>query len=245
MNEEKRAGKTVARLLNHSLHDIAPGTLYQLRAARSAALENYQPAEKILHTGAGALAQHGSHWLTNHAGKLMLAISFLLLPVVHHFWQVNYKLEDKSVTSHTLLSNDAPVQSFSSEEEDIADFEDTASNPADTTSDEATSYATENTEDSASATDISDTDADIDEVTDNGTTATPTDSSETQDPDWMDEPSDNVDNRNQETHTDADEAGNLQDSEEINDAQDEDFPDTDSENGDIQETEGTDEISDR
>lgn len=245
MNKEEKTAKTIVRLLNHSLHDIAPGTLYQLRAARRAALENYQPAEKILHTGAGALTQNGYHWFTNHTGKLMLAISFLLLPVVHHFWQINYKLENKSAPSHTLLSNDAPVQSFNTKDEDVADSEEETDDTADTPSDETASPATENTNDSASATDISDTDTDIDEVTNNGATAAPADSSEAQDPDWMDEPSDTVDNRNQETHTDADETGNLQDSEEINDAQDEDFPDTDSENGDIQETEGTDEISDQ
>ncbi len=47
MNEEEKTGKAVAQLLNQSLHDITPGELYQLQAARRAALENYQPAEDI------------------------------------------------------------------------------------------------------------------------------------------------------------------------------------------------------
>lgn len=59
MNEEERVGKEVARLLNHSIGEINQDTLYRLKAARRAAMENYQLEEKIIHAGAGMAGQNG------------------------------------------------------------------------------------------------------------------------------------------------------------------------------------------
>lgn len=234
MNEEEKTGKAVAQLLNHSLHDIAPGTLYQLRAARRAALENYQPAEKIQHAETGALIQNGYHWFANHAGKLMLAISFLLLPVIHHFWQINYKLEDKAVTAHTLLSNDVPAQSLHMEDEDITDSVEVTKHSTDEVLDETASH-TPDTGDLTKTTDNVDTGSN--EETNDSIAASPVESGETDDPDWMDEPTDNADSASSNTYADPDETDDLQNSEEINNSQDEDFPDTHAEDGEMQETE--------
>lgn len=239
MNEEEKTGKAVAQLLNHSLHDIAPGTLYQLRAARRAALENYQPAEKIQHAGTGALIQNGYHWFANHAGKLMLAISFLLLPVIHHFWQINYKLEDKAVTAHTLLSNDVPAQSLLTEDDDITDSAEVTKHSTDEALDETTSH-TPDTGDLTKATDNVDTGSN--EETNDSIAASPVESGETDDPDWMDEPTDNADSTSSNTYADPDETDNPQNSEEINNSQDEDFPDTHAEDGEMQEPESASQV---
>ena len=236
MNKEEKTGRTIASLLDHSLHDITPGTLYQLRAARRAALESYQPAEKMLHAGAGISARNGHHWLANHAGKLLLSASFLLLLIIHSFWQVNYRIEDKSAASHAIFTNNAPAESFSTE--DTTNFEEDTD---DGTSDETAPHDTENNDNSENTTDVSETDvneeADSDAITDS------VDSSEAQDPDWMDESSDSKDDRNSETDVVPDETSDVQDFEEAGDTHDAESPDTDSEDRDMQDTEIDSEIS--
>ena len=83
MNEEEKAGRAIARLLNDGLGDITPGTRYRLQTARRAALEHYQPAERILHAGSGLSIQGGYQWLSNHAGRVLLTVSLLLFLAVH------------------------------------------------------------------------------------------------------------------------------------------------------------------
>lgn len=238
MNKEEKTGRTIARLLDHSLRDITPGTLYQLRAARRAALENYQPAEKMLHAGAGISARNGYHWLANHAGKLLLSASFLLLLIIHNYWQVNYRIEDKSTASHAIFTNDAPAELFSTE--DTANFEE-EEDADDGTSDETPPHEAENNNNSENTTDVSETD--VNEEANSGVATDSVYPGEIQDPDWMDEPSDSKDDRNSETDVVPDETSDVQDSEEEGDAHDAESPDTDSEDRDTQDTETDSEIS--
>lgn len=110
MNEEEETGRTIARLLDRSLNDVTPGTLYRLQAARRAALEHYQPAEKVLHAGVGISAQSGYHWLSAHAGRLLLTASLLLFLAIHSYWQMNNRVDDTILTP-VILTNDPPIGS--------------------------------------------------------------------------------------------------------------------------------------
>ncbi|MDF0678206.1 MAG: DUF3619 family protein [Nitrosomonas sp.] len=110
MNEEEETGRTIARLLDRSLNDVTPGTLYRLQAARRAALEHYQPAEKVLHAGVGISAQSGYHWLSTHAGRLLLTASLLLFLAIHSYWQMNNRVDDTMLTP-VILTNDPPIGS--------------------------------------------------------------------------------------------------------------------------------------
>lgn len=110
MNEEEETGRTIARLLDRSLNDVTPGTLYRLQAARRAALEHYQPAEKVLHAGVGISAQSGYHWLSTHAGRLLLTASLLLFLAIHSYWQMNNRVDDTILTP-VILTNDPPIGS--------------------------------------------------------------------------------------------------------------------------------------
>lgn len=246
MNEEEKTGKTVAQLLNQSLHDITPGVLYQLQAARRAALENYQPAEDILlHTGTGVLTHNGFHWLANHAGKLVLAISFLLLPVAHHFWQLNYKLEDKSATPHTLLHNDTPTESFNTG--DPVDFTEEDDNTADTAPDETNAAAMDDNDDSIDSTDAassSDSTNNNTKETNSSMAAAPASTCVTQDPDWMDESDDGTDSSCPETQSDSDKTTeDHQNSEETDDSRNGELPDTDVEDNNTPEIENSGEAA--
>lgn len=119
MNEEEKTGRAIAKLLNDNLHDVTPGTLYRLKTARRAALEHYQPAEKIIHAGAGISARNGYHWFPAHAGRLLLTASLLLVLVVHGYWQKHHRVEDKSITVPSILTNDSSAGS--QEIEDVID----------------------------------------------------------------------------------------------------------------------------
>lgn len=111
MNEEEKTGRTVARLLNSSLTDVTPGTLYRLQAARRAALEHYQPAEKVVHAGAGISAQGGHHhWFSAHAGRLLLTASLLLFLAIHSYLQMNNRSEN-TLLAPTILISDPPAGS--------------------------------------------------------------------------------------------------------------------------------------
>lgn len=110
MNEEEETGRIIARLLDRSLNDVTPGTLYRLQAARRAALEHYQPAEKVLHAGVGISAQSGYHWLSAHAGRLLLTASLLLFLAIHSYWQMNNRVDDTILTP-VILTNDPPIGS--------------------------------------------------------------------------------------------------------------------------------------
>jgi len=121
MNEEEKTGKIIAKLLDHSLNDVTPGTLYRLQAARRAALEHYQPAEKILHAGVGISVQSGYHWLSAHAGRVLLTASLLLFLAIHSYWQMNNRNNriDDTMLTPVILTNDPPIGS--------QEIEDTAS----------------------------------------------------------------------------------------------------------------------
>ncbi|MCC6916263.1 DUF3619 family protein [Nitrosomonas sp.] len=108
MTEEERTGKTVKGLLDKSLGDITPGTLYRLQAARRAALEQYQPAGEVLHTGTDTLVQSGLHWISSHAGRLLLTASLLFFLATHSYWQKQHRIEDKTTTAPAILTQDAP-----------------------------------------------------------------------------------------------------------------------------------------
>lgn len=120
MNEEEKTGKTVTRLLDKSLSDITSGTLYRLQVARRAALEHYQPAEEILHAGAGISVQSGLHWISSHAGRLLLTASLLFFLATHNYWQKQYRVEDKTVTAPAILTHDAPSKSQKTDDTDNA-----------------------------------------------------------------------------------------------------------------------------
>lgn len=110
MNEEEKTGKAIAQLLNHSLNDVTPGTLYRLQTARRTALEHYQPAEKMLHTGVEVSIQGGHHWFSTHAGRLILTASLLLFLAIHSYWQMNNRIEDTILTP-VILINDSSIES--------------------------------------------------------------------------------------------------------------------------------------
>ncbi len=120
MNEEERTGKTVTRLLDKSLSDITPGTLYRLQVARRAALEHYQPAEEVLHAGAGISVQSGLHWISSHAGRLLLTASLLFFLATHNYWQKQYRVEDKTATTPAILTHDAPSKPQKNDDTDNA-----------------------------------------------------------------------------------------------------------------------------
>lgn len=128
MNEEEKTGRAIAKLLNDSLNGVTPGTLYRLKTARRAALEHYQPAEKIIHAGAGISARGGYHWFSAYAGRLLLTASLLLFLVVHGYWQKYHRIEDKSVIVPSILTNDSPAGS--------PEIEDITGDNADVTADE-------------------------------------------------------------------------------------------------------------
>jgi len=109
MNEEEKAGRAIARLLNDSLDDITPGTRYRLQTARRAALEHYQPAEKILHTGSRLSIQGGYQWFSNHAGGVLLTASLLLFLAVHGYWQKHQRIEDTSINTPSILTTPTPA----------------------------------------------------------------------------------------------------------------------------------------
>ncbi len=124
MNEEEKTGRTIAGLLNRGLTNVTPGTLYRLRAARRAALEHYQPVEKVVHAGVGISAQGGHHWLSAHAGRLLLTASLLLFIAIHSYWQMNNRIED-TLLAPAILTSDPPAGS--QEIEDTANNDEAAS----------------------------------------------------------------------------------------------------------------------
>lgn len=121
MNEEEKAGRAIARLLNDGLGDITPGTRYSLQTARRAALEHYQSAERILHTGSGLSIQGGYQWFSNHAGRVLLTASLLLFLAVHGYWQKHQRAEDTSINAPSILTTPAPAPTGSEISDDTTD----------------------------------------------------------------------------------------------------------------------------
>lgn len=119
MNEEERTGKEIAKLLNRSLGEIGPNTLYRLQLARRAALENYRPAKKIFHVGAGVSAQGGHNWFPFHTSKLLLSITVLLILLVSIYWKANHEVDEKAAIDTMILADDVPVDVYLDDEFDI------------------------------------------------------------------------------------------------------------------------------
>lgn len=120
MNEEEKTGKIIAKLLDHGLNDITPGTLYRLQGARRAALEYYQPVEKTLHAGIGISVQSGYHWLSGHASRILLTASLLLFLVIHGYWQINNRIDDAILTP--IILTDDPQIGSQEIEDTVSDY---------------------------------------------------------------------------------------------------------------------------
>lgn len=175
MNEEEKTGKTIAKLLDHSLNDVTPGTLYRLQAARRAALEHYQPAEKILHAGVGISVQSGYHWLSAHAGRVLLTASLLLFLAIHSYWQMNNRIDDTMLTP-VILTNDPPIGS--QEIEDTASDYETADED---TVEETVSRTEADNSDYNGEADTSETESDANGTADSDDVTRSFDPTETQD----------------------------------------------------------------
>lgn len=119
MNEEDRVGKEVTRLLNRSLSDIDQNTLYRLQAARIAALENYQPAKKIFHVGAGISAHSGHGWFFAYTHKLIFSVVILLILMVSLYLKSNYEIDENVVIDTMLLADDLPIDVYLDDEFDL------------------------------------------------------------------------------------------------------------------------------
>lgn len=118
MNEEDRMGKEVAKLLNRSLSEINQNTLYQLQIARMAALQNYQPAKKIFHIGAGVSVHSGHDGLFAHANKLLLSVAVLLILLGAIYLKVGYEIDENAAIDAMILADDLPIDVYIDDEFD-------------------------------------------------------------------------------------------------------------------------------
>lgn len=119
MNEEERVGKEVAKLLNHSIGEINQDTLYRLKAARRAAMENYQLEEKIIHAGAGMAGQNGLDSFFSHTGKFVLPVMVLFVLMATLYWKISYEVDEKAAVDTMILADDLPVDVYLDDEFDI------------------------------------------------------------------------------------------------------------------------------
>ncbi len=110
MKEEERIGEEVATLLEHSLNDISPDTLHRLQLARKAALENCQPAEKMLPAGMNISIHGKQHWFSAHGNRLLLSTMLLLILVTGLYWKSNNESEEKASVDTLILTDDAPAE---------------------------------------------------------------------------------------------------------------------------------------
>src|SRR5689334_22478406 len=113
MNEQDLAGKIVQRL-DHGLSNLKQGTLYQLQAARKAALEQYREApQPVL----------GLAWASNMALQIsqsrhfnlrnLLAVGLLLLSLIGAtYWQIAMQGNDIADIDASLLSGDLPIADY-------------------------------------------------------------------------------------------------------------------------------------
>lgn len=120
MNKEDRMGKEVAKLLNHSLGEIDQNTLYRLQSARRAALENYQPTEKIFYVGAGISAHGGQGRFFTHANtnKLLLSVIVLFILLGSIYWKVNYEIDENAAIDTMILADELPIDVYLNDEFD-------------------------------------------------------------------------------------------------------------------------------
>ena len=182
MKEEEKTGKAIAKLLNHSLNDITPGTLYRLQTARRAALEHYQPAEKMLHAGVGISIQGGHHWFSAHAGRLILTASLLLFLAIHSYWQMNNRIEDTGLTP-VILINDLSIESQEIEDT-VNDYEAAGED----TVEETISRKNADNSEYDGKTDTSETEVDANDTAGSDNITDSLDSTEIQDTENTDEP---------------------------------------------------------
>ncbi len=113
MNEQELATKIVQRL-DHGLGNLKQGTLYQLQAARQAALERYREApQPVL----------GLAWASNMAFQIsqsryfnlrnLLALGLLLLSLIGvTYWQIAMQGNDIADIDASLLSGDLPIAAY-------------------------------------------------------------------------------------------------------------------------------------
>lgn len=118
MNEEDRMGKEVAKLLNRSLDDIDQKTLHQLRSARRAALEKYEPSRHFLHAGAAVSAQGGHDGFFTNTNKLLLSITVLLILLGSIYWKITHETDENAAIDTMILADDLPVEAYIDDEFD-------------------------------------------------------------------------------------------------------------------------------
>jgi hypothetical protein len=113
MNEQELAGKIVQRL-DHGLDSLKQGTLYQLRAARMAALDRHREAPQPLFGLAwagnvGFQVSQSRHFNARN----VLAVGLLLLSLIGvTYWQVALQGNDIADIDASLLSGDLPIAAY-------------------------------------------------------------------------------------------------------------------------------------
>lgn len=112
MNEQE-LGKEIVRLLDRGTSEnIKQSTLYQLQSMRRAALENCQPAMKIVNAGSG-ISAHGGHEWHFHGGKLFLFMMLVLALVSTIDWQTVREQQDENALIDTrILTDDLPIDAY-------------------------------------------------------------------------------------------------------------------------------------
>jgi hypothetical protein len=113
MNEQELAGKIVQHL-DRGLADIKSGTLYQLQAARRAALdasiEIPQPVVGLAWAGRFASYVREKRYLNAHH---FIAIASLLLALVGiSYWQTTNLGNDVAEVDARLLTGDLPIDAY-------------------------------------------------------------------------------------------------------------------------------------
>ena len=110
MNEQHFAYK-VRQHLNRGLHDLRPGTIDRLAAARQNALSHQKQtvSQSVLATAGGFV----HHYFDNLHFKQAIAALMLLLGVVFStYWIADQRIAELSDIDSALLSDDLPIGAF-------------------------------------------------------------------------------------------------------------------------------------
>ena len=110
MNEQHFAYK-VRQHLNRGLHDLRPGTIDRLAAARQNALNHQKQtvSQSVLATAGG----FAHHYFDNLHFKQAFAALLLLLGVVFStYWIADQRIAELSDIDSALLSDDLPIGAF-------------------------------------------------------------------------------------------------------------------------------------
>jgi hypothetical protein len=114
MNNERELADKIVRRLSQGLDTIKQGTVYQLQAARQAALDHYREAPQPLFglAWAGEAAFRIGHSRHVNARSLAIAGLMALSVVAVAYWQLVVQANDIAEIDASLLTDELPIDAY-------------------------------------------------------------------------------------------------------------------------------------